>query len=90
MFTLTLPDDTYHQLAQLAATRQLAIDQLISELVERAGQPAAPAAPAVLSGDAWVRQLEAITQGILARAGRYPAGFTLDDSRDTMYQGRGE
>jgi hypothetical protein len=27
---------------------------------------------------------------VAARAGRYPPGFMVDDSRETIYEGRGE
>lgn len=92
MSTLTIPDDTYQLLAQLAAKRHLAIDHLIAELVVRsAAEQATPEAaeqPAVLAGDAWVRKFEEVNRAVQADAARYPAGFRLDDSRETMYQGR--
>ena len=36
-----------------------------------------------LTGDAWMADVQ-------KRAHRYPPGFVLDDSRESIYEGRGE
>jgi antitoxin (DNA-binding transcriptional repressor) of toxin-antitoxin stability system len=60
--------------------------------VARIGPPpqATPARPdAALGQDDWLARFNAWMQDVDARAGRYSAGFTLDDSRDSIYDGRG-
>jgi antitoxin (DNA-binding transcriptional repressor) of toxin-antitoxin stability system len=47
------------------------------------------AAPATSPGkDSWSSQFDDWMRTVDARAGRYPAGFTLDDSRESIYDGR--
>jgi antitoxin (DNA-binding transcriptional repressor) of toxin-antitoxin stability system len=61
-------------------------------LVTEAGRPVARIiAPAqsepgqVLSGDDWQRELDEWCRDAQSRANRYPPGFVLDDSRETIY-----
>jgi len=42
------------------------------------------------SPEEWQRRFNAYLQEVAARAGRYPEGFVLDDSREGIYEGRGE
>jgi antitoxin (DNA-binding transcriptional repressor) of toxin-antitoxin stability system len=39
--------------------------------------------------DAWRRQFNDWMDGVDARSERYPKGFTVDDSRESIYHGRG-
>jgi antitoxin (DNA-binding transcriptional repressor) of toxin-antitoxin stability system len=53
------------------------------------GQAVARIVPATSPGkDSWSSQFDDWMRTVDARAGRYPAGFTLDDSRETIYDGR--
>jgi hypothetical protein len=47
------------------------------------------AAIAAPSGE-WQQLFDAYLREVAARAGRYPDGFVVDDSRETIYEGRGE
>jgi hypothetical protein len=38
----------------------------------------------------WRRLFDAYMQEVASRADRYPTGFVADDSRDAIYEGRGE
>ena len=53
------------------------------------GQQAATRQPAP-SPDEWKRRFDDYLHEVAARAGRYPERFVLDDSRETIYEGRGE
>lgn len=44
----------------------------------------------IASSEEWKKQLDAWMQEVATRADRYPKGFVLDDSRDAIYEGRGE
>ena len=44
----------------------------------------------IASYEEWKRHLDAWMHEVAARADRYPKGFVLDDSRDAIYEGRGE
>jgi hypothetical protein len=58
-------------------------------IVEALRQREATQQPLV-SPEEWTKRFEEYMQEVAARACRYPSGFALDDSRQTMYQGRGE
>jgi hypothetical protein len=73
MPTITVPAETYERLARRA--------------IEQAAA-APPDVPTVLTGEAWRQAFDALTREVQARADRYPPGFVLDDSRETMYFGR--
>jgi antitoxin (DNA-binding transcriptional repressor) of toxin-antitoxin stability system len=58
------------------------------------GQAVAKIVPATAAGaqpdrGSWQSQFEDWMRAVGARASRYPAGVTLDDSRETIYDGRG-
>jgi antitoxin (DNA-binding transcriptional repressor) of toxin-antitoxin stability system len=45
--------------------------------------------PATSPGeDSWNSRFDDWMRNVDARAGRYPVGFTLDDSRESIYDGR--
>ena len=50
---------------------------------------AAPKLPAT-SPDEWQRLFDAYLREVAARATCYPQGFVLDDSREAIYESRGE
>jgi hypothetical protein len=59
-----------------------ALDQLVDS------GASAPEPPLPLTGDAWRAELDAWNRDAESRAGRYPQGFVLDDSRETIYRER--
>jgi hypothetical protein len=84
--------------ALLEAVGQLSpteLDRFVAEVLElrarrgaarpgEAGVPVPEPSPP-LTGDAWLAELEAWKRDAESRAGRYPAGFVLDDSPETLY-----
>ncbi len=87
--------------ALLQAVGQLSppeLDRFVDEVLElRArrepaglggGGAAAPGPSLPLSADAWKAELDAWRRDAQGRAGRYPPGFVLDDSRETLYRER--
>jgi hypothetical protein len=43
-----------------------------------------------ISPDEWRKRFSDYLQEVASRAARYPDGFIVDDSRETMYEGCGE
>ena len=86
--------------ALLGAVEQLSpaeLDQFVAEVLElRARRRPAPLdetgtaapEPLPLTGEAWYAELEAWKRDAESRAGRYPPGFVLDDSREAIYRER--
>jgi hypothetical protein len=64
--------------------------EAVRTLVEALRQQAGSTAPTSPSGDDWRRLFDAYLRQVAARASRYPEGFVVDDSRETIYEGRGE
>jgi hypothetical protein len=63
-----------------------AVESLVALL--RGQAASTPWAPASL--DEWTKRFDAWMQEVAARAGQYPPGFVVDDSRETIYEGHGE
>jgi hypothetical protein len=87
---LTISEETYRRLAARAAALRVSVDELVGPALDRLagaeGSTAEWSTP--LTGDAWLAELTAWTQDARRRAGRYPEGFVLDDSREAIYRER--
>jgi hypothetical protein len=86
---ISIPDETFRRLSERAAALKISVSDLIMPTLESLGAPARtsdePTSP--LTGDAWRAKFEAMKRAAESRAGRYPPGFVLDDSREAMYWG---
>ena len=86
MALLNIPDETYAELSAQAAARQLSVEQYVLPLLAQAKpEPQLP-----LAGAAWDAAIEELEREARSRADRYPPGFRVDDSRETMYFGGSE
>jgi hypothetical protein len=87
---VTVPEDTYRRLAERAAALNISVDDLVKPALDRLAEPGTPLPepPQLLTGDAWRAELDAWKRDAESRAGRYPPGFVLDDSRETGYRER--
>ena len=83
MPTLNVNSETYNRLVRKAAARNTTVDRFVEPLLEQfaADEPNSEDRRAAL--DQWMRMVQ-------DRAGQYPEGFVVDDSRETIYEGRGE
>jgi hypothetical protein len=84
---LTVPEDTFQRLVARADALNISVDDLVRPALDKlaATGPSAPEPPLPLAGDAWHAELDARKRDAESRAGRYPRGFVLDDSRETIY-----
>jgi hypothetical protein len=64
-----------------------AVEQLVSYLRRQQGGP--NGANPRFAVEEWPRAFDAWMAEVQARAGRYPPGFIVDDSRESIYEGRG-
>ena len=94
MPTITIPDDVFDRLAMRAASLNTTVEQLITPLLELAtadtGSVRATVLPHHSPFDDWKRNFDAWMAEAQTRARRYPAGFVMDDSRESIYEGCGE
>ena len=92
MPSVVIPEDTFRRLSERAAALNMTVDDLVkpalARLAEEEALPLESSAP--LTGHAWRAELEAWKRDAQCRADRYPEGFILDDSRDTIYRERGD
>jgi hypothetical protein len=87
---LSVSEDIFRRLAARAAFLNISVDDLVQPVLERLAETgtAAPERQLPLTGDAWHAELDAWKRDAESRAGRYPPGFVLDDSRETLYRER--
>jgi hypothetical protein len=88
---LSIPEETFQRLTARAAALNISVDDLVQPALDRladeTGTPALePTLP--LTGDAWRAAMDAWRRDAEALAGRYPPGFVVDDSRETIYRER--
>ncbi|MFI5454493.1 MAG: hypothetical protein ACHRXM_03495 [Isosphaerales bacterium] len=87
---VTVPEETFRRLSSRAAALNISVDDLVKPALDRLAETgtSAPESPLPLTGSAWQAELEAWKLDAQSRAGRYPPGFVLDDSRETIYRER--
>jgi hypothetical protein len=87
---INVSDDTFRRLALKAAALNVSVDDLVQPALDRIAEKSAPDSESVLqlTGDAWRTEVDAWKEDAHSRAGRYPAGFVLDDSRERSYRER--
>jgi hypothetical protein len=87
MPSVTIPDETFERLAKRAAALGLTVEQLILKLATESDGNGHPTAPHF---DDWKKQFDKWMADVQGRAHRYPSGFVMDDSRESIYEGCGE
>src|ERR1051325_2599847 len=88
MPTLAISDELFERLAKRASALNVTVEQLILALAtENAGNGHPPSSPASVCFDKWKKQFDAWMADVQTRAHRYPPGFVMDDSRESIYEG---
>jgi hypothetical protein len=94
MAQITVSEDTFNQLVKRAGALKITVEQFVAPILHNAGREGVNGqtaqALADLPYDEWKKGFDAWMADVRARAHRYPPGFTLDDSRDSIYEGCGE
>ena len=87
---VAVSDETFGRLTARAAALNICVDDLVQPVLDRLAEDGTSTLeqPGPLTGDAWWAELEAWTRDAESRAGRYPPGFVLDDSRESIYRER--
>jgi hypothetical protein len=80
---ISVPDDTFDRLTRWAAARNLTVEEAIAPILD-------VIAPRVPTQDERQHAFEELTKLIQSRSNRYPQGFRVDDSRESIYEGCGE
>lgn len=84
MAQLNIPDETFRRLTEKAAALNISVEDLIQPALDRLANEAVTEPTLPLTGDAWLEAFEAWKRAAEARADRYPPGFVVDDSRETI------
>ena len=91
MATLHIKDDTYQRLAQQAAAQNTTVDAYVAPVLEKLAEvPPAQAEGLEPTPDERQKAFDRWMARVQERADRYPPGFIVDDSRESIYEGRGE
>ena len=84
MPTLTVPDSTYERLKAKAAARKLSLDAYLADLAGQTDAATTDSARQLAALESFAASMTAWTSAHL------PAGHVVDDSRESIYEGRGE
>lgn len=91
MPNVSVKEELYNRLARRAAERRTTVDELVEPVLEHF---AADELSADIGASAWAEERRRAFDEWMAivrqRAGHYPEGFIVDDSREGIYAGRGE
>jgi predicted transcriptional regulator len=89
--TIPFPPEIEARLREQAAAAGKAVDAYIREAVEEKLATAdVPNESAEKSREQWFKDFNAWMTEVAALAHRYPRGYVADDSRESIYEGRGE
>ena len=83
MPNIAVSEETYSRLSQWAASRNQSVDEAVAPML-------AGLVPLIPTPDEQRRAFEELTKLIESRADRYPPGFQVNDSRESIYEGCGE
>jgi parvulin-like peptidyl-prolyl isomerase len=93
MATLTIHESTFQKLQQRAANQKISVDVLAESILQQSVASSMNDRPSDDEIERRIAALAALDRLVEERAIRYPPGFVLDDSRETIYggpDGRGE
>ena len=93
MPSVIIPGEMFNQLAKRAAALNMTVAQLITPLLDFAaanGSNWPTLAPTESPFDEWKENFDHWMADVQARAHRYPPGFFMNDSRESIYEGCGE
>ncbi len=86
MPSLNIPEETFDRLTERAKKGKVSVEDLIRlSLADLAQKGSAHLPPEALSYDEWKTRFDEWQQLVRSRAGRYPPGFRVDDSREGIY-----
>ena len=88
MPTMTIPDDTFERLAKRAEALNVSVEQLVVSVLDLAAESEGNGRGP--SRNVPHQDLHAWLAEVRARLPRYPPGFLMDDSRESIYKGCGE
>ena len=92
MPSVTISDEMFDQLAKRDGSLNVTVEQLIAPLLDLAAADAGIGhpAPTQASFESREKKFDAWMMEVQARADRYPTGFVMDDSRESIYEGYSE
>jgi hypothetical protein len=94
MPSLTIPDELFERLTKRAAALNVTVEELIAPLLDVAAESAQSGhlspSPTEEPFDDWKKKFDSWMVDVRARAHRYPPGFVMDDSRESIYERSGE
>ncbi len=90
MATLHIKDETYDRLARQAAARNTTVEELVQPVLERVAEAVSPDLTRLPTSAEREKALDEWIALVQKRASRYPPGFVADDSRESIYEGRGD
>lgn len=81
MASLNIRPDLYNRLQQKAEAQRTSVEALVEPVLDQLAKPENTADEGRKAFDEWMALIQ-------KRANRYPPGFVVDDSRESIYEGR--
>jgi hypothetical protein len=89
--TVSFSPEVEARLRERAAASGKDVPTLVREAVEEKLSSTPETQPAnTMSNEQWLAEFNAWMREVTSRARNYPPGFLVDDSRESIYEGRGE
>lgn len=88
MPTITVPEAVYERLARRAQALGTSVEALTLPAIEAVA--ADPPRGALSPETEWKKAMAELAASARSRVHRYPPGFQVDDSRESIYEGCGE
>ncbi len=89
MATIHVSDETYQRLSKRAAEQNVTVEDLVEPVLGHFVEANSTRDQIPLAAER-IKALNGWMAIVRQRASRYPAGFAVDDSRESIYAGRGE
>ena len=90
MPTLTIPEETFQRLTRRASALKISLEDLALPALEGVAEEPSSTRRRTLTHGEWLANLDAWMAEVQTRAHRYPPGFRVDYSRESIYEGCGE
>jgi predicted transcriptional regulator len=89
--TVSFSPEVEARLRERAAASGKDVSALVREAVEeKLSATPEPKPASKMSNEQWLAEFNAWMREVTSRARNYPPGFVVDDSRESIYEGRGE
>jgi hypothetical protein len=90
MASIEVSDEVYQRLVRRAASEHTTVENIVTPMLDYLANENPSSSSSLPTLEERRRAFAEWMAVVAERAGRYPDGFVVDDSRESIYAGRGE